>query len=339
MHFWIDFGGFALRSLWIAAMIAIVLVIPIIVGARAQRRREDEVKVTSLDERFDLMEAQIRGATGGAKGAKAFLKERRKAAKLKDDAARRVYLVVFKGDPMASGHTAFARKITAALMAARPGKDEIVVTIQSPGGLVSAYGLMAAQMQRVRRAGVELTACVDQVAASGGYMMAVVANRIVAAPFAVVGSIGVVAQVPNVNRLLKKIDVDYEEMTAGEYKRPISVLAPISDEGREHFKHKLEETHVAFKDFVRENRPTLNVETVGDGDYWYATDALKLGLIDAITTSDEYLMSQRGKARLFAIDAPERKTLAKVLFGRLGEAAAMARDLFSLSPFTGRGPG
>ncbi|MFO1134519.1 MAG: protease SohB [Rhodoblastus sp.] len=322
MNFWIDFGGFALRSFWIAAMIALVVVIPIIFGARTQKRREEDVKVSSLDERFDLMEAQIRVATDGAKGAKAFLKERKKAAKLHDDSAKRVYLVAFKGDPMASGHAAFARKITAALMAARAGKDEIVVTLHSPGGLVSAYGLMAAQMQRVRRAGVELTACVDQVAASGGYMMAVVANRIVAAPFAVVGSIGVVAQVPNVNRLLKKIDVDYEELTAGEHKRPISVLAPITDEGREHFRHKLEETHVAFKDFVRENRPALNVEAVGDGDYWYATDALKLGLIDAISTSDEYLMNQRGKARLFVIDAPEKKTLMKALFGRLGEAGA-----------------
>ncbi len=326
MNFWIDFGGFALRSFWIAAMIAIVLVIPIILGARTQRRREEDVKVTSLDERFDLMEAQIRIATDGAKAAKAFLKERKKAAKASDEAAKRIYLVAFKGDPMASGHAAFARKITAALMAARAGKDEIVVTIHSPGGLVSAYGLMAAQMQRVRRAGVELTACVDQVAASGGYMMAVVANRIVAAPFAVVGSIGVVAQVPNVNRLLKKIDVDYEELTAGEHKRPVSMLAPITDEGREHFRHKLEETHVAFKDFVRENRPALNVEAVGDGDYWYATDALKLGLIDAITTSDEYLMNQRGKARLFVIDAPEKKTLMKALFGRLGEAGARALD-------------
>ncbi len=322
MNFWIDFGGFALRSFWIAAMIALVVVIPIIFGARTQKRREEDVKVSSLDERFDLMEAQIRVATDGAKGAKAFLKERKKAAKLHDDSAKRVYLVAFKGDPMASGHAAFARKITAALMAARAGKDEIVVTLHSPGGLVSAYGLMAAQMQRVRRAGVELTACVDQVAASGGYMMAVVANRIVAAPFAVVGSIGVVAQVPNVNRLLKKIDVDYEELTAGEHKRPISVLAPITDEGREHFRHKLEETHVAFKDFVRENRPALNVEAVGDGDYWYATDALKLGLIDAISTSDEYLMNQRGKARLFVSDAPEKKTLMKALFGRLGEAGA-----------------
>ena len=333
MSFWIDFGGFALKSFWLAAMIAIVLVVPIIIGARSQRRREDEVKVTSLDDRFDLMEAQIRIATDGAKGAKAFLKARKKEAKQRDENAKRVYVIGFKGDPMASGHAAFARKITAALVAARPDKDEIVVSITSPGGIVSGYGLMAAQMQRVRRAGVELTACVDQVAASGGYMMAVAANRIVAAPFAVVGSIGVVAQVPNVSRLLKKIDVDYEELTAGEHKRPISVLAPISEEGREHFKTKLEETHVAFKDFVRENRPALNVEAVGDGDYWYATDALKLGLIDAIATSDEYLLAQRGKARLFVIDAPEKKTLMKVLFGRLGEAA------LTLAPFAGRGPG
>jgi serine protease SohB len=181
---------------------------------------------------------------------------------------------------------------------------------------------MAAQMQRVRRAGVKLTACVDQVAASGGYMMAVAADRILAAPFAVVGSIGVVAQAPNVHRLLKRLDIDYEEMTAGEHKRPMSVLGEITPEGREHFRHKLEETHVAFKDFVRDNRPSLDVDAVGDGDYWYATDAIKIGLVDAISTSDEYLLSQRGQAQMFLIEAPEKKTLLKLLFGRLGAMAA-----------------
>ncbi|MFV0280328.1 MAG: protease SohB [Rhodoblastus sp.] len=337
MTFWIDFAAFALKSFWLAGMIALVLIVPVIIGARVQRRGredDDEVSIKNLDSAYDDLEARMLAATAGSKQAKAFLKERRKAAKAEakteakaaeksaDEGFRNVFVIDFKGDTMASGHQAFARKVTAALLAARPGKDEIVVNIHSPGGLVSAYGLMAAQMQRVRRAGVELTACVDQVAASGGYMMAVAANTIVAAPFAVVGSIGVVAQAPNVNRLLKKLDIDYEELTAGAHKRPMSILAPNTEEGREHFRHKLEETHVAFKDFVRENRPALNVETVGDGDYWYATDALKLGLIDAIATSDEFLLARRGKARLFAIEAPEKKTLIKLFLGRLGQAGA-----------------
>jgi serine protease SohB len=328
MDFWIDLSSFALKSAWIAAMVAVALAIPALAAARSRMRPDDDgLTIASIDERFDRMEAQILKSTQDKKVARKFLKERKRAAEKRSDDARLIYVIDFRGDPLASGHTAFARKITAALLAARPGRDEVVVTIHSPGGLVSAYGLMAAQMQRVRQAGVQLTACVDQVAASGGYMMAVAANKIIAAPFAVVGSIGVVAQVPNVHRLLQRLDVDYEEMTAGEHKRPMSILGPVTPEGREHFRHKLEETHVAFKDFIRENRPALDVEAVGDGDYWYATDAIKLGLIDAIATSDDYLLSQRGQARLFKIDAPEKKTLARTLLDKMSSLSIAAKGM------------
>ena len=204
MDFWIDLSSFALKSAWIAAMIAVALAIPALAAARSRMRPDDDgLKIASIDDRFDRMEAQVLRSTQDKKVARRFLKERKRAAEKRADDTKCLYVIDFRGDPLATGHAAFARKITAALLAARAGQDEVVVTIQSPGGLVSAYGLMAAQMQRVRQAGVQLTACVDQVAASGGYMMAVAANTIIAAPFAVVGSIGVVAQVPNVQERVK----------------------------------------------------------------------------------------------------------------------------------------
>ena len=109
-----------------------------------------------------------------------------------------------------------------------------------------AYGLAASQMQRIRDKKLKLTVCVDKVAASGGYMMAVVADKIIAAPFAVLGSIGVLAQVPNFHRLLKKHDVDFEMLTAGKYKRTLTMFGENTDKGREKFQEDIEDTHVLF---------------------------------------------------------------------------------------------
>ena len=170
--------------------------------------------------------------------------------------------------------------------------------VESAGGTVTGYGLAAAQLTRLRERKVKVTACVDQVAASGGYLMACAADRIVAAPFAILGSIGVVAQVPNLHRLLKKNDIDYEEMTAGEFKRSVSVLGEITPEGREHFRGKLDSTHEAFKRFVQQCRPGVDIARVGDGDVWLGGEALALGLVDALSTSDELLFAARGEARL-----------------------------------------
>ena len=161
----------------------------------------------------------------------------------------------FKGDIRASAVKRLGREIDAVLTVARPDQDEVVVRIESPGGTVTGYGLAASQLLRLRAASIKLTACVDQVAASGGYLMACVADRIIAAPFAILGSIGVVAQVPNLNRLLKKNDIDFEEMTAGEFKRSVSIFGEITPAGREHFRGKLDATHEAFKEFVGQNRP------------------------------------------------------------------------------------
>jgi serine protease SohB len=218
-------------------------------------------------------------------------------------------------------------EIDAVLMAARPERDEVVLRVESPGGTVTGYGLAAAEIMRLRDRKIKVTAAVDQVAASGGYLMACAADRIVAAPFALIGSIGVVAQVPNLHRLLKKNDIDFEELTAGAHKRSVSVLGEITPEGREHFRGKLDTTHEAFKAFVKRCRPALDIDKVGDGDVWLASEALALGLVDALSTSDDLIYRLRGEAKLYEIALEARKSLLQQILGGFGFVARSALEL------------
>src|SRR5271166_4736946 len=218
------------------------------------------------------------------------------------------------------------QKIDAVLTVARPGTDEVALRLESPGGTVTGYGLAAAEILRLRDHKVTVTALVDQVAASGGYMMACAADRIVAAPFAVVGSIGVVAPVPNLHRLLKRNEIDFEEMTAGEFKRSVSLLGEITPAGREHFRGKLEDTHGAFKRFVQQCRPNVDIDRVANGDHWLASEALALGLVDELSTGDEYLFRARDGARLYEVSTAARKTLVQQLLSGIGGAARAAAD-------------
>lgn len=214
--------------------------------------------------------------------------------------AARVFVVDFKGDIMASAVEDLREEVTAIVSVAAP-EDEVVLRLESPGGSVHGYGLAASQLDRLRARNVKLTVCVDRVAASGGYMMACVANNLVAAPFAIIGSIGVVAPLPNVHRALEKLGVDYEDVTAGKHKRPTSVLGPNTPEGIAKLREQLEETHALFKSFVKERRPALDVEAVGTGEYWYGAKAIELGLVDHLQTSDDYLLQSAARARVLEI--------------------------------------
>lgn len=230
-------------------------------------------------------------------------------------AAGRVWVLDFHGDIKASGTQAFAEEISAVLDVAKPD-DEVVVRLESPGGLVHAYGLAAAQMDRLRAAALKTTVCVDKVAASGGYMMACSAERIVAAPFAVIGSIGVVAQVPNVHRLLKRHDVDVELLTAGKYKRTLTVLGENTEEGRVKFVEDLENTHRLFKAYVGERRPALDIERIATGEIWYGSEALGEQLIDEVSTSEAYLNRRMDESEVFSVRLEPRKGMGQ----RLGRA-------------------
>ena len=203
-----------------------------------------------------------------------------------------IYVIDFKGSLDAHEVESLREEITIILSVAEPGLDEVLVRLESPGGLVHAYGLAAAQLTRLREKNIRITIAVDKVAASGGYMMACVADKIVAAPFAIVGSIGVVAQVPNIHRLLKKNDIDVEMHTAGQYKRTLTFIGQNTDEGREKFQQELDETHVLFKSFVSQNRPSLDIDKVATGEHWYGTQAKELGLIDELAVSDDLIVAE-----------------------------------------------
>ncbi len=224
------------------------------------------------------------------------------------DERKRIFVLDFHGDLRASGVTGLREEITAVLSRAT-SNDEIVVRLESPGGVVHGYGLAASQLDRIKKQQVPLTVCVDKVAASGGYMMACVADKILTAPFAVLGSIGVVAQIPNIHRLLKKHDVDVELVTAGKYKRTLTVLGENTDESREKFQSEIEDTHELFKEFVQSHRPQVDIESIATGEVWFGMRALDQNLADEIITSDEYLVSQVDTADIYEVAYVKKKTL------------------------------
>lgn len=311
---------FLAQAITVVAGILIVISAAASVAAKKRSVTMGHLEVTRLNDRLDNLRQRIRQAVMPAgefrKAAKAAAKKKkRERRKAPDESERpgRVFVIAFKGDLQASRVTQLRHEIDAILSEARDG-DEVVARIESPGGLVHGYGLAASQLLRVREKNLNLVAAVDKVAASGGYLMAAVANRVIAAPFAVVGSIGVVAQVPNVHRLLKKKDVDVEVITAGRHKRTLTVFGENTEEGRKKFIDEMEDLHALFQEFVVDKRPGLDLEKVATGEAWYGQRALDLNLVDEIMTSDEYLMNRCADTDVYEIQWKEpKKPLEKLL--------------------------
>lgn len=231
----------------------------------------------------------------------------------------RVFVLDFDGSVDATEVDLLREEITAVIAIAEPG-DEVLLRLESGGGVVHGYGLAASQLQRLKDNNIKLTVSVDQIAASGGYMMACVADKLLSAPFAIIGSIGVIAQLPNFNRLLKKNDIDFELHTAGDFKRTLTMFGENDDVGREKFREELEEVHVLFKEFVGEHRPSLDLEKVATGEYWYGKQALTLGLVDELQTSDDFLMQENKDKTIYSVQYNVRKTIAE----KVGAAASVA---------------
>jgi len=245
------------------------------------------------------------------KSLKKVLKAKKSESKKEDssdDSKPTTFVLKFKGDIHASQVAGLRQEVTAILSVAKPG-EEVVIALESPGGAVSGYGLASSQLLRLKDADLKLTACVDQVAASGGYMMACVAYRILAAPFAIVGSIGVVSQIPNIHRFLKRFDVDVDVLTAGKHKAPLTLLGENTDEGREKHKRDLSAIHSRFKSLVKLHRDSLDIDDVSEGDFWLAEDALALKLVDEIQTSDAYLQSICKESQVFRVQWVPHKSL------------------------------
>lgn len=281
-----------------------------------------EIRISHLNARVNEQRKKIAQTTASKLELLQLAQQLAKEGRARKKNNQKIYVIDFKGDVQASAVENLREEITLILATAKAGKDRVVVRLESPGGMVHGYGLAAAQLVRLRDAGFHLTICVDKVAASGGYMMACIANEIITAPFAVVGSIGVVAQVPNFNRLLKEHNVDFELYTAGEYKRTVTMFGENTPEGKAKFEQELQQTHALFKHFVEKYRPKLNVEKVATGEHWYGQDALDLNLVDELKTSDEYLLSALPQHDVYVISTRRKPTLGE----KLGLQAAQMTD-------------
>ncbi|MCM1961218.1 protease SohB [Acinetobacter pittii] len=281
-----------------------------------------EIRVSHLNARVNEQRKKIAQTTASRLELLQLAQQLAKEAKIRRKNNQKIFVLDFKGDIQASAVENLREEITLILATAKAGRDRIVVRLESPGGMVHGYGLAAAQLVRLRDAGFHLTICVDKVAASGGYMMACIANEIIAAPFAIVGSIGVVAQVPNFNRLLKEHNVDFELYTAGQYKRTVTMFGENTPEGKAKFEEELQQTHVLFKHFVEKYRPQLNVDKVATGEHWYGEDALDLNLVDKLQTSDEYLLGLLPQHDVYVINTRKKATLGE----KLGLQAAQMAD-------------
>jgi serine protease SohB len=299
----------------VTIVVAIVAVIIVVLASTVKHKSDKgELRITNLSEELEELKHSLKEELLTKKQFKAYEKQLKADEKAKENAAEKdhkgkVFVIDFKGSIDAAEVASLREEISAILTIAEKG-DEVIVNVESGGGMVHGYGLASSQLDRLRQAEIPLTICVDKVAASGGYMMACVANKIYAAPFAIVGSIGVVAQLPNFNRLLKKHEIDYEQHTAGDFKRTLTVFGENTDEGRQKFQQELEETHELFKAFVTKYRPQLDLAKVATGEHWYGQQAIELGLIDAISTSDDVLMQLAGERTVYKLRYQVRKKLA-----------------------------
>lgn len=237
---------------------------------------------------------------------------KREKEKSKPKKAETLYVLEFDGDIQAEEVRSLREEVSALLQIAEKG-DEVLIRLKSPGGAVNGYGLAASQLVRIRDKGLHLTVAVDEVAASGGYLMASVAHKILAAPFAIVGSIGVVAEMPNFHKLLEKYNIDYEQFTAGEYKRTVSMFGENSEAAKEKFRAELNEIHHIFKDFVQQYRPQLEIEQIATGEYWLAVKALELGLVDELKTSDSYILESMKNKNVYTIQYVEKSSVRQGL--------------------------
>src|SRR6266446_5594817 len=319
-----DALGFAARSFIVFATIALTTSF-LVVLLRRRRPARSRLRVKRLNRQIEALGDALRAEVMPKKELRKLLRNRKKARSVV--AKPTVFVLDFKGDLFATAVRNLREEVSA-ITAVAGQEDEVVVRLESAGGAVPHYGLAAAQLMRLRNKAMKVTVCIDRIAASGGYMIACVADKIVAAPFAIIGSIGVVAQVPNFHRLLKKHDVDFQEMTAGEFKRTVSVFGEITEKGVKKFQEELEDTHLLFKEFVKAHRPKLDIERVATGEHWLARRGLELGLVDQLGTSDEYLVARAMEGNLYQVAFERTRSLRE----RLGSMAtnAIARSLSSL---------
>nr|VFJ97640.1 MAG: inner membrane peptidase. Serine peptidase. MEROPS family S49 [Candidatus Kentron sp. LFY]VFJ99979.1 MAG: inner membrane peptidase. Serine peptidase. MEROPS family S49 [Candidatus Kentron sp. LFY] len=322
-----QYGLFLAKAITI--VIAVGFIAAIIIGSARRERSGERLEVTNVNRKYEDMTKILRRESLSKKALKEWEKSekaKKKKQQANTDTDRRVFVLDFDGDIKATAVSGLREEITAIVGFMTP-KDEVVVRLENAGGLVHEHGLAASQLMRIRQRGIPLTVIVDKVAASGGYMMACVANRIVAAPFAVIGSVGVIAQLPNFHRLLEKHGIDFEQIKAGDFKRTVTFFGKNTDKDREKLKEEIEDTHALFKKFVMANRPGLDIAKISTGEHWYGTRALELNLVDELMTSDDYLLAASKESDLYEVRYTAKKSVGERI------AAAMQESMEKLFSF------
>lgn len=330
MEFLSEYGMFLAKAVTIVIAIIVVIGVAASSGQRGKKSgKRGAIKVTRLNEHFEELREALREAVLDKESLKTVHKDEKKqakseqkelkAARKKDKSSeeshadpghekKRIYVLNFKGNIAAEAVDCLREEISAVLSLATPA-DEVVVRLESPGGMVHAYGLASSQLLRLKNAKVPLTICVDKVAASGGYMMACLADKLVAAPFAIIGSIGVIVQLPNFHRILKKHDVDYEMISAGEYKRTLTTFGEITDKSREKVQEDVQTIHDIFKTWVKEHRPSVDIDKIATGETWLGSQAKERYMVDDIRTSDECILQACESADVFEVEYEVRKSI------------------------------
>lgn len=314
IEFFAEYGLFLLKVVTVVVGIVVVIVV---VASAGRKATHEGLEVENLNKKHESLVETLQSAVSSKDQVKKAAKKKKKKDKAdaKDETKRpRSFVIDFKGDLKASGVPSLREEVSAILDVAM-ADDEVIVRLENHGGVVHEHGLAASQLARIRDHDICLIVCVDKVAASGGYLMACVATKIYAAPFAILGSIGVLAQIPNFNRMLDSHGVEFEQITAGKYKRTVTMFGENTDEDRAKLKEELEDVHSLFKDAVTKYRPDMDIEKIATGEHWYGTRALELGLADEIRTSDELLSERVGERDLYSVSYKIKQPLQKRLLG------------------------
>lgn len=284
-----------------------------LLSRKGKAQNEQKIALKSYEKRYyEALTPQVREFV--EKKDLTALKKAQKAAQKEKGSC--LYVIDFDGDMQASNTVQLA-ETTSCLLPLLRSTDKVLVRVKSSGGLVPHYGYAASQLSRLRSK-ASLTVAIDHIAASGGYLMACVAHEIIAAPFAIVGSIGVVGLVPNVHPLLKNHGIDVHEHTAGEYKRSLSPWAAVTPEKVQRYEHELSMTHELFQEFVQQYRPNLEPEVLQTGEYRYAARSVgDTGLVDKVQSSDDFIAEHLPKYHVIFVTCREEKSVWQRLSGAL----------------------
>lgn len=315
--FFLDLLMFGLKGLIIIIVMLLLLAGILALLGRGKEKRNGKIFVRNLNKKYDETAEYMMSEIFSKKEYKKYLKNVKKKQKETDSAKKNIYVINFLGDIKASALSALREEVTAILNVAKD-KDEVVVCLESGGGMVHSYGLAAAQLERIKQRRLALTVAIDKVAASGGYMMACVANKIIAAPFAIIGSIGVLVQMPNFHRFLKEKNIDFEQFSAGLYKRTLTLFGENTEEGKKKLQQEINKIHDLFKNLIHVHRNQIDIDKVATGEYWLGSQALELKLVDEINTSDSYLLEKSKNANVFEIAFHDKKPLSQRLSSVVG---------------------